>query len=89
MTDRCNYADDNDTTLDACDLDLKNLIIRQENDAALGIEWFESNFMMLNQDKFHFLLSGHKYETLFVNVREANIWESKQQKLLGALIFRD
>ena len=49
---------------------------------ALAIEWFESNYMMLNQDK-----SGHKYET-FVNVEETKIWERKQQKPLGVLIDR-
>ena len=56
---------------------------------ALAIEWFESNYMMLNQDKCHFLLSGHKYETLFVNIGETKVWESKQQNLLGVLIDRD
>ena len=45
--------------------------------------------MRLNQCKCHFLFSGHKYETLFVNVGEAKIWDSKQQKLLGILIDRD
>ena len=88
MTDACNYADD-DTTFHACDLDLKSLITRLEHDAVLTIEWFESNYMMLNQDKCHFLFSGHKYETLFVNVGETKIWERKQQKLLGVLIDRD
>ena len=51
MTDVCNYADN--TTFHACDLDLKSLITRLEHDAALAIEWFESNYMMLNQDKCH------------------------------------
>ena len=87
MTDKCNYVDD--TTSHACDLDLKSLITRLEHDAALAVEWFESNYMMLNQDKCHFLFSGHKYETLFVNVGETKIWESKQPKLLGVLIDRD
>ena len=87
VTDVCNYADD--TTFHACDLDVKSLITRLEHDAALAIEWFESNYMMLNQDKCHFLFSGHKYETLFVNVGETKIWDSKQQKLLGVLIDRD
>ena len=45
--------------------------------------------MVLNQDKFHFLSSGHKYERLFVTVGETIIWESKQQKLLDVLIDRD
>ena len=85
MTNLCNYADD--TTFHACDLDLKSFITRLEHDTALAIEWFESNYMILNQDKCHFLFSGHKYETLFVG--KAKIWKSKQQKLLGGLIDRN
>ena len=87
MTDVCNYADD--TTFHACDLDLKSLITRLEHDAVLAKEWFESNYMKLNEDKCHFLFSGHIYETLFVNVGETKIWENKQQKLLGILIDGD
>ena len=65
MTDVCHCADD--TIFHACDLDLKSLITRLEHDAALAIEWwFESNYMKLNQDKCHFLFSGHKYETLLM-----------------------
>ena len=60
--------------------DHKSLITRLEHDVALAIEWFESNYMMMNQDKCHFLFSGHKYET-FVNVGETKIWESKQLNL--------
>ena len=45
--------------------------------------------MMLNQDKCRFLFSGHKYETLFVNVGETKIWESKQLRLSGIFIDRD
>ena len=87
MTGGCNYADD--TTFHTCDLNLKRLITRLEHDAALAIERFESNYMMLNQDKFDFLFSGHKHETFFVNVGKTKIWESKQQKLLGILIDSD
>ena len=87
MTDVRNYADD--TTFHVCDLDLKSFITKLEHDAALAIEWFELKYMMLNQDKCHFLFSGHKYETMFVNVGELKIWESKRQKLLGVLIYRD
>ena len=45
--------------------------------------------MILNQYKCHFLFLGHKYETLFINVGEAKIWETKQQKLSVVLIDRD
>ena len=71
MTDVCNY--DNDTTFHACDLDLKSLDTRLKHDAVLAIEWFESNYMMLNQDNGHFQLSEHKYETPFVNEGETKI----------------
>ena len=87
MTAVCNYADH--TTFHACDLDLKSPITRLEHDAALAIEWFESNYMKMNEDKRHFLISRHKYQTLVVNVGETKIWESKQQKPLGILIDRD
>ena len=86
MTGVSNYA--NDATFYAFDLNLKSLIIRLEHDAALAVEWFESNYMKMNQDKCHLLYSGHKYET-FVNVGETKIWESKQKKLLGILTDRD
>ena len=86
MTDVFNYTDD--ITFHACELGLKSLITRLEHDAALAKEWFESNYMMMNQDKGHFLLSVHKYDTLF-NLGEKRIWESKQQKLLGVHIDRN
>ena len=86
MTDVCDYADD--TIFHDYDLDLKSYITKLEHDAVLATEWFESNYMKLNQDKCHFLFSGHKYETLFVNEGKTKIWESKQQKLLGILIDR-
>ena len=35
-------------------------INRQEHDTALAVEWFENNFMKLNQDKCHLLVPGHK-----------------------------
>ena len=33
-----------------CDKDLNTLINRLEHDTALAFEWFENNFMKLNQD---------------------------------------
>ena len=56
-----NYADD--TTFYACGSDLHNLILRLEHDFILAIEWFECNYMKLNQAKCHLLILGHKYET--------------------------
>ena len=45
----CNYADDN--TLNACDMSLENLLKRLEHDSFLAIEWFQNNYMNLNEDK--------------------------------------
>ena len=38
-TEVCNFADD--TSFFACNIDLKTLISRLENDSHLAIEWFE------------------------------------------------
>ena len=65
-TNVCNYADD--TTFHACDSDLRNLINRFEHDLMLAIEWFESKFMKLNEDKCPILLSGYKHEMMFANI---------------------
>ena len=75
MADVCNYADD--TTLYACNWDLKSLITRLEHKVAVAIKWFESSICLLNQDKCYFPFSGHKYEALFVNMEETKIWESE------------
>ena len=61
---------------------------RLEYDTKLAIEWFENNYMKLNEDKCHLLVAGHRYETLWANIGEARIWEGKNEKLLG-LIFDD
>ena len=57
-TDVCNFADD--TTPQACDHSLKNVMFRLEHDSIAGIIWFENNYMKLNTDKCHLLISGSK-----------------------------
>ena len=44
--------------------------------------------MKLNEDKCHLLVAGHRYETLWANIGETRIWESKNEKLLGLTIDR-
>ena len=80
-TEASNYADDTD--LYACDMNLENLIYRLEHDALIAIEWFESNYMKINEAKSHFLISGNKYEQLFLNVGPYKIWESSVVNILG------
>ena len=65
-TSECNFADD--TTLFACDLNLNSLINRLQHDCYLVIEWFENNNMKMNQDKSHLIISGHKYESVWIKM---------------------
>ena len=87
QTDVCNYADDN--TLNACDMSLENLLKRLEHDSSLAIEWFQNNYMKLNEDKCHLLVSGFKHEVLWADIGGKRIWESTEKKLLGLHIDRD
>ena len=52
------------------------------------VEWFENNFMKLNQDKRHLLVSGHKHEAVWAKIGETKIRESNKQKLLGVVVDR-
>ena len=83
-TDVCNFADD--TTLHVCDENVEQVLIRLENDSAIAICCFERNYMKLNTDKCHLLVSGNKNEHMWVKVGNDKIWESNTVKLLGVTI---
>ena len=53
-----------------------------------AISWFESNYMILNADKCHFMSSG-TIEHLWLRVGNEQIWESREQKLLGITLDKD
>ena len=86
-TNVCSYADD--TTFHACDQNLHTLIQRLEQDSVLAIEWFERNYMKLNENKCHLLISGHKYEHVWAMIGNSRIWESHHEKILGVTIDED
>ena len=85
-TNVCNFADD--TTLYACDLELRTVLRELEDNSLTAIMWFENNYMKLNQSKCHFLTSG-TLEHLWVRVGDEMIWESQAEKLLGMLVDKD
>ena len=87
MTEVCNFADD--TTLYACDNDIKSTIRRLEHDTLIAIEWFGANYMKLNEEKCHFLFAGHKHEVVFAKAGVSTIWESTREKLLGVYIDKN
>ena len=86
-TDVCNYADD--TSLHTCDKDISNLLCSLEHDTSLAIEWFESNYMKLNRSKCHLLLSGHKFENIWVDIGGTKVWERNCETILGIQIERN
>ena len=85
----CNYADDTTFHACACDSDICSLIKRLEHDSLLAAEWFESNYVKLNEDKCHFIILGYKHEIMFAHVGESRIWEKGHQKLLGVTIDKN
>ena len=69
----CNLADDN--TPYACDTNLSTLLGNLEYDTLSAIIWFKVNYMILNEDKCHFLFLGNMPELMWA-----------QEKLLGLTI---
>ena len=63
--DICNFADD--TTPYVCDSYLKLVLEQLEHNSELAIAWFEVNYMKLNTDKCHLLISGNKNEYMWAN----------------------
>ena len=60
--DICNFGVD--TTIHTCDFSLESLVKRLEHGANLAVEWFDSNYMKLNQNRCCYMVSGHKFEAV-------------------------
>ena len=82
--DICNFVDD--TTRYICDSNLKSVLEKLENNSELAIAWFEMNYMKLNTDKCHLLISGNKNEYMWAKLDEDIVWESNDVELLGVTI---
>ena len=80
-SDVCNYADDN--ILHACDINMAKLMDKLEGAAESAIRWFENNGKKLNTDKYHLLISGHKYEHMICRIDNTKVIESHIVKRLG------
>ena len=83
----CNFADD--TTLNAFNISLEELLHNLEYDTSSAIIWFRDNYMKLNEEKCHFLISGKLPEYYFVKVGGELIWETAEEKLLGITIDKN
>ena len=83
----CNFADD--TTLSAFDTNLEDLLHNLEYDTQSAIVWFDNNYMKLNQDKCHFLITGNVIEHLWAKIGDELIRGSAEEKLLGVTIDKN
>ena len=76
-TNVCNVA--GDTTFDIYDKDLNSFINRLEYDSYIATEWFENNSLKLNQDECHLLVSGFKYQNVWVKIGKTKTWNVKSR----------
>ena len=86
LTDACNFSDD--STFHGCCSSLEDVINRLKHDANLAIEWFDFNYIKLNEDTCDLFISGHKSETISAKICQTKIRESRNQKLLGVTMDR-
>ena len=81
----CNYADDNSLTV--VDVDLDKIIGRLKTDIDILDIWFNSNDMLLNEDKCHFMIIEPTWNTRHIKerikLRKQTIKETNKAKLLG------
>ena len=75
------------TTIYTCGPNVENVVAKLENDALALSEWFPNNRMKLNEDKCHLMIFGGKSKEVSVKIGEANVKESKEEKLLGVASY--
>ena len=76
-----NYADDN--TLSFQHKDINVVKANLERACVLSIEWFGSNYMKVNAEKFQFMLLNTKQEDITIKIKTTEIKSTSQIKLLG------
>ena len=81
--DIANYADD--TTPYSVDIFMDSLLNSLEADTHTFIKWFRNNYLQLNADKCHLLISNHNKD-ININVGEEVIECSTSVKLLGVTL---
>ena len=85
-TEVCNCADD--TTIYTCGPNIENVVAKLENGALAIGEWFPNNRMKLNEYKCHLMIFDRNSNQVSVKIGEANVKESKEEKLLGITFYQ-
>ena len=63
------------TTAFISDKSIGNVIKSLEENKEFALDWFENNYVKLNADKCHLLISGYKHEHICIRVGEDKMWE--------------
>ena len=88
QSDVTNFADDN--TLSVANSSLNEIISSLEYDIAIVHKWFSQNGMVLNEDKWQFLIAqsskSKRNEEAHINVCGKSVIEINKGKLLGIII---
>ena len=79
-----NYADDN--TLSFQHEDVNTVKQNLEKACVVAIEWFGSNYMKVNAEKFQFMLLNTKREEITLKINAVEIKSTDKLKLLGVNI---
>ena len=66
-----------------CHKYLEELVKNFERNTELAIHWFEDNYMRLNTNKCHLLISDYKYEHQWDQIGKDMVREENEVKLLG------
>ena len=75
-----NYADDCSPYEFSGSID--EVILKLQNDSLCLLEWYESNYLKPNPDKWHLLLSGQG-DNYFIKIGTEIISNSTEEKILG------
>ena len=81
-----NYADD--CTPYEFSGSLQEVINKLEQDALCLIEWYQSNYLKPNSDKWHLLLSENR-DDITINIGNECIHNSENEKLLGVYFDKE
>ena len=84
-SDICNYADDN--SLSVADVSIDHIISKIELDIRSLDEWFQNNYMLLNQEKCQCMIidssRAQRIEKAKIKLSNKYIEEISKGKLLG------
>ena len=78
------YADDNRPY--TIETNITSFVEVIETDAAILIKWFRNNYLKMNEDKCHLLITNQEDGCISASIRKENMVNSKSEKMLGITI---